>query len=293
MPILGKHVTEILLFSFLLILLLGQILDPDIWFHLSIGREIFNTQAIPQEEFLVYPNAGKPGSFHEWGFGLMHYVTYLHGGYWGMSLLNSLMASLTLVFLYKAARPTRSQEAVFVIVLIAVLSWMQFRLAYRPEMVLYLALAIEFMLLERFLETRNRRYLMPIPIMGFLLSQAHPSALFLVLILGIYAIQLIWDSKKDFRLAFTDVGLYTAASFIGAIVRCIVEIPACCIAIPYFLSRATKSSITLQSMFEKFGGALKYVLIMIALNFYLTFLDVLFSWLIVYPTGIYTAFAAW
>jgi len=45
-------------------------------------------------------------------------------------------------------------------------------------------------------------------------------------------------------------------------------------------------------MVEKFGGK-KIFLTMIGLNFWLTFLDVVIPWLIVYPTGLYDKFAIW
>jgi hypothetical protein len=78
---------------------------------------------------------------------------------------------------------------------------MEFRLVYRVEVVLFLALAGEIWLLEKFLSRRDWRWLTPLPFIAFLLSQAHPSAVFLFGVLGAYGLQLVWSDRKDRPLA--------------------------------------------------------------------------------------------
>jgi len=63
-------------------------------------------------------------------------------------------------------------------------------------MVLYLAMAAETLLLERFLTHRHWKWLLPIPFLGFVLNQAHPSLIFMIVILGGYALQILWESRK-------------------------------------------------------------------------------------------------
>jgi hypothetical protein len=189
------------LLAFLTVILLVQISDNDIWYHLSIGREIFNSSTIPGHEFLVFPNADKPGSYHEWGFGLLHFLAYHFSGYWGMSIVNALMASLTLFLLYKAAGADKGEEPWFFVAILLIVVWTEWRFIYRPEMVLYLVLAAEILLLERFLPNRDWKWLVPIPLMAFVLNQAHPSVIFVVAILGGYALQILWESRRNLRSA--------------------------------------------------------------------------------------------
>lgn len=92
---------------------------------------------------------------------------------------------------------------------------------------------------------------------------------------------------------FQEISIYLPSVILAAIMRCMVEVPACFFAIPYFLTISTKVPTTTHVMIEKFGGVLRYFLIMIGLNIWLTFLDTLISWLIVYPTGVYDKFAVW
>ncbi len=92
---------------------------------------------------------------------------------------------------------------------------------------------------------------------------------------------------------FADPGLYIPAALAAGAVRSLIEIPLCYRAIPFFLSRNTGKTVTGKNMLDRFGGPAQYILIMTALNFYLTFLDTLFSWLITFPTGLYDLLGRW
>ncbi len=187
-----------LVFLALTVALLHQIVDPDIWYHLSIGREIVKLGALPTQEFLVYPNANLPGAFHEWGFGLLNYFVYQSWGFTGMSILNALVCALMFWFLFRAANDDRPLTwFVATLLLIPVYFWMEVRLTYRVEIYLYLAMACELWLLEHFLRQRDWRWLAPIPLVGLLLSQMHPSVIILLVVLGTYALQVLWDSRSS------------------------------------------------------------------------------------------------
>lgn len=92
---------------------------------------------------------------------------------------------------------------------------------------------------------------------------------------------------------FSELSLMLKVLLAAGIVRCIVEIPLCYWAIPCFLSISGKTPVTSGDMVKKFGGPGKYVAKMTVLNLYLTFLDGLFSWAVVYPTGMFIRLAAW
>jgi hypothetical protein len=194
-------------FVLLVVALLRMINDPDIWYHLSIGREIFNTLGIPEHEFLVYPNAGQPGAYHEWGFGLLHFLSYRFAGFWGMSIVNAFIPALAFLFLHKAVQIKPGQVNPWHLIALAVVIWsVQHRLVYRPEMVLYLALAIEIFVMERFLANRKPQRLFVIPLTGFVLSQAHPSVIFMIALLGAYTLQLVWDCRSGEKWPWREVG---------------------------------------------------------------------------------------
>jgi hypothetical protein len=210
------RVGEGLLFLLLLALLLHKITDYDLWYHLAIGREIVQTFALPAYEFLVYPNADQKGAFHEWGFGVAFYLSHEIGGMWGISLANALIGATTLWLLFRASHRRPWSNPAHVLVLLAVFWWMHFRLTYRPETLFYLVLACEIFLLERFCLDPRKRWLAPIPLLSLLLVQAHPSAIFLVAILGAYAIQFAWNFGNQADLLFK-YGMWLALCAISTI----------------------------------------------------------------------------
>ncbi len=108
-----------------------------------------------------------------------------------------------------------------------------------------------------------------------------------------YFALLLLPSEFPRAGVFTDFSFYLTLILAAGAVRCLLEIPLCYYAIAYFLSRSGKTTVTAGEMIEKFGGLGKYVLIMTALNLYLTVLDAIFSWVIVFPTGIFDNLAAW
>ena len=185
-----------LIFTALALLLYRKVEGPDIWYHMSIGREVFQTFSLPVEEFLVYTLAGEPGIFHAWGFGLFYYLIYTVAGFWGMSLANSILGALVLFLLYKSVSANRSPDPASILVLCGALWLMQFRFIYRPETALFVLLAAQIYLLERFMEDRRWRRLAFIPLFTFLTIQAHPSVLIAMGVYGFYALQILWDDYR-------------------------------------------------------------------------------------------------
>ena len=204
----------VLLWSVLFI----RITENDIWYHLVIGQEVIRTFRIPAAEFFVYPLLGQPVSFHEWGFGVLFYLAHQAGGYWGMSAVNALIIAATLFFLYLAVRRSRQLEPLPLLLLCLLLGFIYHRLVYRPEMMLFLFLAVEIWLLERFAESSERRWLLPLPLLTMLLSNFHPSSIFLLAVLGFYSLQALIpkdgvQQRGRRALLFTGV---MAASFLAA-----------------------------------------------------------------------------
>lgn len=187
---------QALLFLALLLALLRKITDADIWFHMVIGREGLKHWTIPQAEFYVFPLLGNPIEFHEFGFGVFYQLVYNLGGFAGMAIVNALLATLTLLCLYYAVVHFRSKlNAPALLVLGLTAFYLDFRLIYRPETVLFLCLAFEILCLERFTSSSQVKWLWPIPLAAWLLSQVHPSSLFMLGVLGIYFSQFIWKSQ--------------------------------------------------------------------------------------------------
>lgn len=195
------------LFAVLAIFFCRPIEDYDIWFYMVPGREIAATGRIPDTMFYLLPLLGEPASYIEWGFGLLYYWAYTLGGYRGMTALNACLGALTLLLAYRAAINNRQTFHPAALLGLAIVSWwITARMNYRAETMLLLSMAVTLFTLERYADQGNWRWLITIPIVGFLLIQMHPSVLLLLPALGAYAIELSYSPPSGLtrlKVAFT------------------------------------------------------------------------------------------
>jgi hypothetical protein len=165
--------------------------DLDIWYHLVIGREIWESGRIPSSEFFVHTLAGQPARFHEWGFGLLFFAAHRMAGFWGMALLNAALGGVALYGAYRAARRAGAGEAACLAGVGLLAGFLYYRVAYRPEALLFAALAASLYVLERHLADGRIRWLAAVPAIAFLLGQGHPSAIFVLFVAGCYGVQAV------------------------------------------------------------------------------------------------------
>ncbi|MBI3479935.1 MAG: hypothetical protein HY016_06210 [Nitrosomonadales bacterium] len=188
----NRKLAALTIFTVLLFFFWRPIEDYDIWFYMVSGRVIAATGHIPNTMFYLLPMLGEPASYIEWGFGLVNHWAYTLGGYPGMNALNAVFGATTLLVAYRAAiGKSALMHPAALLALALVAAWITARINYRAETALLLAMAASLLALEKFSEQANWRWLMPIPVAGWLLIQLHPSVIFLLPILGAYAIEFL------------------------------------------------------------------------------------------------------
>lgn len=176
-------------FAVLTAALLFRIVDFDLWWHLVVGRETVRARAVPELDFYVYPALGTPSGFHEWGFGVLAYGLQRLAGWWGLSLANALLSAAVLVVTAAAAVRRGASWAAAILVLGPLAFVSAYRLCYRPEMMLYLAMAGTLWALER-------RALFVLPALAFGLTLFHPSAVVLLLIIGCHLVDALLADRR-------------------------------------------------------------------------------------------------
>jgi hypothetical protein len=200
--------------------LLRKIFDPDIWFHMVVGREVIRQMQVPGVEFYILPMLGEPGEFHEWGFGVFYCLINQYSGYVGMAFVNAAIGCGILLFLYKAAHGGAQSEWWQSLPVIALVLWViEPRINFRPETFLYLLLAVEIFLLENYLEYRKQSWLIPLPFLAWLLSQVHPSAIFLIGVFGMYSLQAILSTTANKFKSAIELGVVALAMSVGAVLN--------------------------------------------------------------------------
>ncbi len=195
--------------------------DYDIWFHMVVGREIVESGKIPEQMFYLLPLMGEPRTFIEWGFGLIYHLVYVATGFGGMALLNGALGAGAIFFVYRAVTPYRQLlNPAAILVLVCIAYWMKFRINYRAEGFLYLALGLEIWVLERYLGKNNWHWLVAVPVIGWVLIQLHPSVIFMLAILGAYAAdQIVAPGNNQSRLSIA--ARYSLVGIITLVAACI------------------------------------------------------------------------
>ena len=184
--------------------LLRKLFDADIWWHMVVGREVMRQMHVPDHEFYILSRLGEPGEFHEWGFGVFYYLVEHYFGYAGMAIINAAIGCGILACLYFAVYSKTKMEWWQSLPVIVLVLWViEPRLNYRPETWLYLLLAAEIFLLENYLVQKKFAWLMPLPVFTWILSQGHPSVIFLIAVFGIYALQAVFSSTEKIKTAGT------------------------------------------------------------------------------------------
>jgi len=169
--------------------------DPDMWWHLKTGQIIWTTHAIPTTDVFSYTSGHHSVVPHEWLAQTLIYGTYRFGGYSGLMLWLCLFTAALLIAGYALCRLYSGNAKVAFIGAMTVWLFATVGLAIRPQMIGYLLLTIELLLVQLG-RTHSRRWFFGLPPLFAVWVNCHGS-FFLGLIL---AATFLFCSFFDFRM---------------------------------------------------------------------------------------------
>lgn len=156
-------------------LIFMQGLDNDVWFMIAHGNYLFeNGFKFPTTEILtVHDTIGF--SLEKWLSCVLFAGVYNLFGEWGLIVFTMLVALLTGCLMFKACKEV-SDNNYWVSLLgtfmaSAVLSMAWYRT--RPQIFSYVCLLLEFIVLEKYVKTKNKKWLYALPLVSCLLIQFH------------------------------------------------------------------------------------------------------------------------
>lgn len=164
--------------------LINKIRDLDIWYHLSLGRYIYeNISRFPSlKEPLIHPLHDQTGYFQSWLFEVTVYFVNLLSGLPGLVFLNAAIGAFTVLFLYKASIANGSSGEASALSVFTFLPLMSLRFIIRPEISLYLSMSIVIYILALYVNGK-RNHLFLIPLIQIFSMNLHPSGLVILLLL--------------------------------------------------------------------------------------------------------------
>jgi hypothetical protein len=164
-------ILHILFISLIFITNFSIFKDGDLFFHLSVGKEIFNNGFVSYEPF----------SFHnlqhyttpQWLADVIFYVIYSKTGFIGLNILMASFYCIFYILIYKVlSKFGLKQERALLITSFSMLSMVSTFLL-RPHLFTFIFFIIEVYCLEQFIRKKQWKYLISLPIIAFLAANIH------------------------------------------------------------------------------------------------------------------------
>jgi hypothetical protein len=158
--------------------------DPDLWFHLKLGKVVWETHTIPTSDFFSHTAFGHTWPPHEWLSELSMYAAYHFAGEKGLMLWFFAFSSLLFVLVYVLCYRACGTALIAFLGGTCAFFFSTVGLAIRPHLMGYTFLAAELLLLD--LGTRNRRWLWLLPPLFAVWVNCHGSNFFGMAVLIAY-----------------------------------------------------------------------------------------------------------
>ena len=169
--------------------------DPDMWWHLKMGEIIWTTHAIPTTDIFSFTTHHHAWIPHEWLSQVAIYLAYKWGGYSGLMLWLCLFASAIFIAGYALCTLYSGNAKVSFLGALVVFVFATVGLSIRPQMIGYLLLIVELLLIHLG-RTRNPRWFWWLPPLFALWINCHGSFFLGILLAGIF----LFSSFFHFRM---------------------------------------------------------------------------------------------
>ncbi|MGQ9710119.1 MAG: hypothetical protein ACUVXE_06565 [Anaerolineae bacterium] len=187
--------------------------DPDMWWHLSAGREMLARGEILTRDVFSYTRTGAPWTNAFWLADIGMYLLYRLGGFPALSLAMALLAALTMAIVYRqmTGLPILRAAVLILATVAAAPAW-----SPRPQLLSYLLLALLDLWLTQWREGAPRQF-WRLPPLFALWANLHGGFIwgFLLLIAWIVgeALDRLFGEKGGFTWKeLCDLSLFTALS---------------------------------------------------------------------------------
>ena len=163
--------------------------DADMWWHLRAGEETVTAGKVYLSDTMTFTRTGEPWVNHSWLSEVILYLAFKAGGYTGLSLFVAIMASATMMILYRSMKGGVFQRALIIVLTCATLApiW-----APRPQQFSLLFFALLNYWLMQYMEGKQVK-LWYFPLLFILWSNLHGGYSFGFLLIGVTLGGMILD----------------------------------------------------------------------------------------------------
>ncbi len=160
-----------------------EISDPDFWWHLRAGQYMVETATIPHTDPFAFTAQGKEWVAHEWLSEVFIYAAYRVGGFAFLTILFSgiITFAFALTYARSEGKPYLAGFALLLGALATAPTW-----GVRPQMLTLLLMSVFLFLLDRFVVTRENRFLFPLPFLMLVWVNLHSGYAIGLIVIGAF-----------------------------------------------------------------------------------------------------------
>ncbi len=172
-----------ILFLALFVMTVREISDPDFWWHLRAGQYMVENATIPHTDPFSFTAQGKEWVTHEWLSEVFMYALYRVGGFALLTILFSVIITLAFALTYARSdgKPYLAGFALLLGALATAPTW-----GVRPQMLTLLFMSTFLFLLDRFVATRENKFLLPLPLLVLVWVNLHSGYAIGLIVIGAF-----------------------------------------------------------------------------------------------------------
>lgn len=159
-------------FFIFITLLTGYEINNDLWFILTVGREIEASGGIYLKDMLSM-HSSMDVLLQQWLYAAIAWKVYSVSGFFGIWLITEIIGLVTIYFFYRTATLISDNKFYSLLLTIIIGFFFSIYIVTRPFAVTNLLLILEVFFLENYAQKGNYKYLLPLPIISILLVNIH------------------------------------------------------------------------------------------------------------------------
>jgi len=148
-------------------------LDTDLWWHLQDGMYVATRHAVATRDYLSFTFSGRPWTDHEWLSDLLLYACYRAGGLWGTIVAFAVVICSTFALVYVRMVRGGAHPLFCLFVLLAACVSSSATWGARPQMLTLLFLAVFALVLDLWIQSRDRKLVFLFPALSVLWTNLH------------------------------------------------------------------------------------------------------------------------
>ena len=189
-------------------------MDPDLGWHLRVGKQILQEKAVPGFEYYDYTLEGKKWVDHEWLLNLAGFLVFTKINYTALNIIFALIGLLIIFLLNNLLLKKYFQDKLhFIFILIIEIIGLAGILPHfgvRMQELSVLMLLPLLFIIDKFHTTKDNKFLCLVPLLFFVWANLHGGFMLGLVILWFYLCVNLFIPKviKHFKINFFDFKIF-------------------------------------------------------------------------------------